>query len=260
MEINKYPTWKDRCFNPLNKNGHKFGISTRRVSDSLRLKFPTIPESSKICDSCRKELSKLKDLPSSNERNESSNVDFHNFESEEIILNDDLNSDSEESKNTPKRNDKYQSAGVEVLNQIKEKLKSSTSKAEKFQLLTLAPKSYSRNELMPEFGISDRLARKVKKLVQEQGILSLPNPKKEKPLNPETEILVKNFYESDDISRLLPGVKDCMSVKINDKKVLVQKRLILCNLNELYDLFKTQYPDVKLAYQNSHNSDQSTVF
>ena len=87
-------------------------------------------------------------------------------------------------------NDKYRKATIAVLDQIKDKLKSSTIRAEKIQLLTLAPKSWSRRQLMVEFKTSERQANNAKELVAENGILTLPNPRRgRRPLSVETEAL-----------------------------------------------------------------------
>jgi hypothetical protein len=45
--------------------------------------------------------------------------------------------------------------------------------------------------------------------------------------------------ENDENSRELPGQRDCVSVSRN---VLVQKRLVLFNLRELYASFHDKYP------------------
>ena len=46
---------------------------------------------------------------------------------------------------------------------------------------------------------------------------------------------VKEFFERDDVSRLCPGKKDCVSVKLEDgRKEKVQKRLLFSNLKEIY--------------------------
>ena len=76
---------------------------------------------------------------------------------------------------------------------------------------------------MSEFGASDRQARMAKKLVSDHGILTLPNPKKGKTLDPKTEALVIEFYQRDDMSRQMPGIKDWVSVRIDEKKVQMQK-------------------------------------
>ncbi|KAJ8665953.1 hypothetical protein QAD02_007615 [Eretmocerus hayati] len=45
---------------------------------------------------------------------------------------------------------------------------------------------------------------------------------------------VKNFYNRDDVSRLMPGMSDYVSVKTKDgKREQVRKKLLLCNLNDL---------------------------
>jgi len=64
-----------------------------------------------------------------------------------------------------------------------------------------------------ECGVSNYMARKSKELVEEKGVLSLPGPKPGPSLPPETVYTVRTFYESDDISRIMPGKKDFVSVK-----------------------------------------------
>ena len=54
-----------------------------------------------------------------------------------------------------------------------------------------------------------------KKLVQEKGILSDPNPKKGRRLNVEVVKQVEEFYLSEEISRTMPGKKDTISVSIH---------------------------------------------
>ena len=52
---------------------------------------------------------------------------------------------------------------------------------------------------------------------------------------------VKKFYESDDICCQMAGKRDRVAMTVNGEKVLVQKRLILCNLKECYQRFKEKY-------------------
>ena len=59
-----------------------------------------------------------------------------------------------------------------------------------------------------EFGFSEYLAQQSKKLVKERGILSLPGPSCGPSLPPETVAIVCSFYESDDISCVMPEKKD----------------------------------------------------
>ena len=71
-------------------------------------------------------------------------------------------------------------------------------------------------------------------------------------MNPETALRVQTFYENDDISRLMPGEKDFVSVKQGGggggERVQVQKRLILSNLNEVYQNFKVTFPTEKVGF------------
>ena len=86
---------------------------------------------------------------------------------------------------------------------------------------------------MKEFEASIYMARQAKKLVLEKGILSSPNPKPGKALPDRTQQLVLEVYLGDEISRMLPGRKDCVSVVTAEgKRVSQQKRLLLCNLKE----------------------------
>lgn len=45
---------------------------------------------------------------------------------------------------------------------------------------------------------------------------------------------MKSFYRDDEISRPMPGKKDFLSVREGGEKVHLQKRLLLCNLKEVY--------------------------
>jgi hypothetical protein len=56
------------------------------------------------------------------------------------------------------------------------------------------------------------------------------------------------FYESDEYSRLCPGKKDYLSIKIDGNRIHKQKRLLLANLNELYVAFKQKYESCKIGF------------
>ena len=101
----------------------------------------------------------------------------------------------------------------DVSEQLKEKFQSTTPRSEELQILTVLPKSWSLKKIQTEFGISNYMARKSKELVKEKGILSLPDAKPGPSLPPETGDLVSECYESDNISRVMPGMKDFVSVK-----------------------------------------------
>jgi hypothetical protein len=51
------------------------------------------------------------------------------------------------------------------------------------------------------------MIRRAKQLVMDQGIMSTPNLKPGKTLNEVTVEVVKSFYDSDEVSRVVPGKK-----------------------------------------------------
>jgi hypothetical protein len=71
-----------------------------------------------------------------------------------------------------------------------------------------------------------------KKLVAEEGILSSSYVKPGKVLPPATAEIAKQFYVSVEISRIMPGTKDYISVNSESKEVYLQKQLTLCNPKE----------------------------
>lgn len=78
--------------------------------------------------------------------------------------------------------------------------------------------------------------------------MTSPNPRSGRKLSVETEDLVRKFYLREDVSRVMPGKKDFISVKLNDgKRSHIQKQLLLCNIDELYQKFKNEYPDIKVG-------------
>ena len=66
------------------------------------------------------------------------------------------------------------------------------------------------------------MIRRAKALFQEKGIFSNPNQKAGKTLFEETARLVKKFYKKDELSRMMPGKKDCVTMKIDGVKQMAQ--------------------------------------
>lgn len=87
--------------------------------------------------------------------------------------------------------------------------------------------------------------RKARALCCEKGILALPEPKQGRKLPEETILTVQQFYEDDEFSYMLPGAKDRVSIKKNS---YMQKRLLLCNLDEFYVVFKEKNPNLKIGF------------
>jgi hypothetical protein len=64
--------------------------------------------------------------------------------------------------------------------------------------------------------------------------------------------MVIQFYENDEYSCLCPGKMNVMSVKQQHKETTHwehgQKRLVLCNLKELYVAFCEKHPSVSIGF------------
>ena len=265
------------CCNPFDIPGHSWGSrrkNLRPVTAWMCERAPQIFIGSKICDTCRKKLSKEPpvfipepDSPSSDPEEAEVYV-----QTPEVVSS--LNKCLVEIGETPYSQTKARGKnysrhkvkkiteamkrtvitgeatddGSEMIQQLKEKFQSTTQRSEQLQILTVLPKSWSLKKIQQEFGVSNYMARKSKELVKEKGVLSLPSPKPGPSLPPETVEMVHVFYESDEISRVMPGKKDFVSVKLEGKRMHVQKRLVLNYLREVYHEFKEKFPDRKIGF------------
>lgn len=136
---------------------------------------------------------------------------------ESCFNNADTNSISKKEENLPP-----ESSDTEYLSLI-EKLKSKcsvTPKEEKVKILSLLPDSWSREKIVHEFNVSDRLVRLTQKLVKEQGILPVLGKKKGVGISEETTEKIQQFFEDDENNRICP---DSKRVVTNGVKVTKQK-------------------------------------
>ena len=154
-----------------------------------------------------------------------------------------LDLSSEEEKTITETEQKAKDFEV-LLFLMKEKIRASSRK-EIIKILTLTPKSWSIRKTADFFNVSNYLVRSAFKLRKEKGILSEPQTKRGKCLPNEIIQLVEDFYYDDEFSRQMPGKKDYVSIS---RGVHRQKRLIMMNLNELYAVFKTKFPEVKIGF------------
>lgn len=102
---------------------------------------------------------------------------------------------------------------------------------------------------MREFGASEREARKTKDVVAKSDVMTFPEAKGGQKLTEAIKKMIRKFYEDDLNSRLMPGKKNFISVKkLDGTREKEQKRLILCNLSELYASFATRHENVKFGF------------
>lgn len=136
-----------------------------------------------------------------------------------------------------------------LMNDLKDEFHKSATKSDKIKPLITVSKLFSARKLSEIFGTGRHIAQVAKNIGEEKGILGDPNPKKGNQLPLSTELQVKEFYKSEDISRVMPGKKDTVSVKDKDGvKKLEQKHLVLCNLKEAYQLFRDKYPNDDIGF------------
>ena len=74
--------------------------------------------------------------------------------------------------------------------------------------MTLTPKSWTLRQGAKEFNVSKATIRKARSLEEQKGITEIPDQVNGKKLKEHVNLLVKEFYNSDEYSRQLPGAKD----------------------------------------------------
>jgi hypothetical protein len=136
----------------------------------------------------------------------------------------------------------------EMIEQLKDKFNNTSKRSTKISILTILPNSWTERKIATEFDTSRRMASNAKKLYNEKGPLANPNSKPGKTIDENTAEKIRAFYLSEDMSRVMPGSKDYVSVSINGERSHVQKHLVLCNLKEAFASFKDNHPSVKIGF------------
>ena len=131
-----------------------------------------------------------------------------------------------------------------IVGLVSEKLQTTSDNRMRVQLLTLAPRSESVTFVAQQFNASKYLVQKSRAVFGEKGILGMPDQYHGHGLSDDVKNIVKLFYQQDEYSRTMPGKKDFVSIKRN---VHMQKRLLLCNVNELFAQFKEEHPNIKIC-------------
>ena len=92
---------------------------------------------------------------------------------------------------------------------------------QKLSIITIAPKAWSINKIAKEYSCSRRIAKNAKDLRILKGVLPDTTMKTSKPLPEPTVDKIKDFYTDDAYSRIMPGQKDVVSVKIDEDRCLM---------------------------------------
>ena len=114
---------------------------------------------------------------------------------------------------------------------LREKYDKEVNITKKIKLVTLVSIHWTLEFTMQEFNTTQYMVREARKLRDEKGILGdrLLENNKPKKLTPNVSKTIKEFYENEENSRLLPGKKDYISVNTDVGKSHKQKILVLCN-------------------------------
>lgn len=135
-----------------------------------------------------------------------------------------------------------------LMHELKHSFSESQSHQHKLQILTLSP--YTIKETISFFETTEYMVKKSRSLKSEHGILpKIPLMSKGKVMSEELKDIVISFYESDEVSRMCPGQKDC--VKVRDSEGItskVQKRLVLGNLKEVFALYKADEKNPNIGF------------
>ena len=132
---------------------------------------------------------------------------------------------------------------LDLMEAVKEKINSTEDRSKKLSLLTLAPNSWTNRQTSEYFGVSEYCVAQARSNKEKYGILSLSDAPSEKNRKGQVTDADKQriieFYTSDEYSRQLPGRKNVISVKqSNGKRLKIQKRLLLVNINEFMQTIK----------------------
>jgi len=116
------------------------------------------------------------------------------------------------------------------MNKVKEQIPLA-SKIRKYQLLSVIPDSMSVREAGDFFNVDRKIVENVRKITHSKGIIPKIEFSRGSSVQDSSKLLVKNYFCNDEHSKIMPGQRDCVSIR---KGVYEQKRLLLSNLPELY--------------------------
>ena len=107
-------------------------------------------------------------------------------------------------------------------------------------ILTLSPYRQERTAVF--FGATSYMVKWSRELKRKHGVLPQVQAmsRGRNRITDDIREKVRQFHESDEVSRVCPGQKDCISVRdSHGTEVKTQKRLVLGNLREIYELYRS---------------------
>ena len=126
--------------------------------------------------------------------------------------------------------------------------RSAPDRNEKYKILTSVPAQWSAYKISKTFSCSYTIARDAVNLRRVFGPGCYPGLKSGHKIPTEVVQKVVEFYKAQDISRELPGQRDCLSVRVGGVREVRQKRLLLLGLREAYAQFKEDHPTCSIGF------------
>lgn len=132
-----------------------------------------------------------------------------------------------------------------LLSNVRNKIHATENRNEIISLLTLMPDSWNISKIQKYINhrsVTRHTIEQAIKIREESGVLSKPSVRKGRCISEQQRQLIMDFFEDDENSRQMPGMKNVISVRQPDgTKKKYQKRLLLVNVDELHELFKRKY-------------------
>ena len=145
------------------------------------------------------------------------------------------------------------------MDDLKAEFEKSSDYRRRLQILTLSPFSLERTAEF--FDTTIYMVKKSRKIKEDEGILpQVGRVSRGKKVSAADKLKVIEFYESDTVSRMCPGAKDYVVVRDEEgRKTKVQKRLILGNLKEIYQLFKEDKTNLEIGFFHFRSAETKTL-
>lgn len=135
-----------------------------------------------------------------------------------------------------------------IISALQESFNTSADRVHKIKILTIF-RSWSYKKIEDTFPSATRhMIGIAKNIARDKGLIGDPNPKQHPSLDENVIDTIVSLYQSDDYTQCMPGKKDYVSIKVDGKSIPIQKRLVLNNLKELYEIFTSTYPTMKCSF------------
>ncbi|CAF1537532.1 unnamed protein product, partial [Rotaria sordida] len=121
-----------------------------------------------------------------------------------------------------------------------------SSEHEQKRLMTMMPSTWGRDRIAKWFGSTPHQARQSIKLKSDAGIFSsFEDQRGNKPLDNEVQLMVHNFYTSDEVSRETSCKKQVIHPQPSRDPIPL--RFLHLTIGETLEQFKTMYPTIKIG-------------